>query len=276
MFTYITTTTVPSGPKLQVRYGITVEQVSWTTALPALGLALGPLLSSSVAEVFGRRVVMMGGTTVALASTIGAALSPTYATYLIARVFQGLGISPAATIGLAIINDLFLESERGERTGLWVLAVDLGLLVGPIIGGFVDLAGDVWVQWHIAIIFGVLLGLQAFFLPETLYPRDYMSSQTQNLSSPLDQKEGTALGVLPGPTALPRRTKQLPFINVAPVPGLERLSLNRSISELFDVLKHFTVPISIATYCFGWYWWIMCVITMVPTAYTEFSAQIQQ
>ena len=92
-----------------------------------------------------------------------------------ARFFQGLGVSPGATVGLAAIvsippipddgmpeitctclygqsmrdfhyfgpnqlpnnlqNDMFYEHERGQKIGLWVLAIDSGLLVGPIIGG---------------------------------------------------------------------------------------------------------------------------------------------
>jgi MFS family permease len=42
---------------------------------------------------------------------------------------------------LAIINDIFVEHERRQKVGLWVLAIDLGLLFGPLIGGFV-----IWVN----------------------------------------------------------------------------------------------------------------------------------
>ncbi len=50
MFTYITTTTVPSFPDLQEQLGISYSQVNWTVAIPALGLAVGPLLWSSLAD----------------------------------------------------------------------------------------------------------------------------------------------------------------------------------------------------------------------------------
>jgi len=32
---------------------------------------------------------------------------------------------------LVIVNDLFFDYERGEKLGLWVLAIDSGLLHGP-------------------------------------------------------------------------------------------------------------------------------------------------
>lgn len=29
------------------------------------------------------------------------------------------------------VNDLFFDYERGQKLGLWVLAIDSGLLLGP-------------------------------------------------------------------------------------------------------------------------------------------------
>ena len=166
LFTYVTTTTVPSFPDLQEFYGISYSQVNWTVAIPALGLAVGPLFWSSFADMFGRRIVFLIGTVVALVATIGAAEAKSYDGYMAARFFQGFGVSPAATVGLAIINEyvrsdepthpfhrcrascpspaftgpadifsldsLFFEHERGQKVGLWVLALDMGLLVGPL------------------------------------------------------------------------------------------------------------------------------------------------
>lgn len=105
MFTYITTATVPSFPQIQEHYHITLAQVNWTVAIPALGLAVGPLFWSSLADIFGRRIIFIIGTVIALVSTIGAAVADTYGDYMAARFFQGFGVSPAATVGLAIINE---------------------------------------------------------------------------------------------------------------------------------------------------------------------------
>ena len=90
MFTYITTTTVPSFPDLQEKFGISYSQVNWTVAIPALGLAVGPLIWSSLADIYGRRVIFIVGTTMALAATIGAGKASDYANYMAARFFQGM------------------------------------------------------------------------------------------------------------------------------------------------------------------------------------------
>lgn len=157
---------MPSFFELRWLYGIGHSQVTWTIAIPALGLAVGSLLWSSLADTFGRRIVFLVGTVVALAATIGAAEAKSYDGYMAARFFQGFGVSPAATVGLAIINEyvrsdkstrplrrrlapcpgpasasaadvfspdsLSFEHERGRRVCQWVVALHMGLLFGPL------------------------------------------------------------------------------------------------------------------------------------------------
>lgn len=102
LFTYITTTTVPSFAEIQNQYGINYSQVNWTVAIPALGLSVGPLIWSSLGDIYGRRLIFLLGTSIALVSTIGAAVANSYGGYMAARFFQGFGVSPASTVGMAI------------------------------------------------------------------------------------------------------------------------------------------------------------------------------
>jgi MFS family permease len=250
MFTYITTTTVPSFPVLEETYEATLEMINWTVAIPALGLSLGPLLWASPADIIGRRPILILGTIMALAATIGAALAPTYQGYMAARFFQGLGVSPASNVGLAVINDVFFEHERGQKLGLWVLAIDMGLLFGPLIGGFVSLAGHQWIQWLTAILLGVILLAEVVFLPETLYPRRLMSA------------EGKEKGEV-------KRTKTLGMANVKPLPGMTHPKVWDTLVRFIKTFKFAAVSVAVMTYCFGWYWWVLSVVTLVPVAYGE-------
>ncbi|KAK4446759.1 MFS transporter [Podospora aff. communis PSN243] len=250
MFTYITTTTVPSFPVLEETYEATLEMINWTVAIPALGLSLGPLLWASPADIIGRRPILILGTIMALAATVGAALAPTYQGYMAARFFQGLGVSPASNVGLAVINDVFFEHERGQKLGLWVLAIDMGLLFGPLIGGFVSLAGHQWIQWLTAILLGVILLAEVVFLPETLYPRRLMSAE--------GQEKGDV-----------KRTKTLGMANVKPLPGMTHPKVWDTLVRFIKTFKFAAVSVAVMTYCFGWYWWVLSVVTLVPVAYGE-------
>ncbi|KAL8687747.1 MAG: hypothetical protein Q9218_006171 [Villophora microphyllina] len=275
MFTYITTTTVPSFPQLQDSLGISYSQVNWTVAIPALGLAVGPLFWSSLADIYGRRIIFMTGTIIAFAATIGAAASKDYGGYMAARFFQGFGVSPAATVGMAVVMDLFYEYERGQKLGLWVLAIDTGLLVGPIIGGFMDLVSAEWIQWLTAILFAVLLVLEFLFMPETLYPRNYMLDRM-----PLAHSGGTDIEKIgqskvdPAKVDLTRTTK-LFFLNFRPVPGMRHPKPWDSVLRFILTFRYPIVVAGVLAFCFTWYWWILCIITMIPAAYVQYSPQIQ-
>ncbi|KAL8989857.1 MAG: hypothetical protein Q9169_008265 [Polycauliona sp. 2 TL-2023] len=275
MFTYITTNTVPSFPELQEELGISYSQVNWTVALPALGLAVGPLFWSSLADIYGRRTIFLTGTLIAFAATLGAGGANNYSGYMAARFFQGFGVSPGSTVGMAVIMDLYFEYERGQKFGLWVLAIDSGLLVGPIIGGFIDLVSPDWIQWLSAIQFAVLLALEFFFMTETLYPRTYMLARMPkeiageaDLEKVADQKGDAAEVEL-------KRTKKLMAFNIKPVPGLRHPKPWDTLIRFSLTFKYAVVVIAVLGYSFVWYWWILCIITMIPAAYVQYSPQIQ-
>ncbi|KAL8668815.1 MAG: hypothetical protein Q9168_006567 [Polycauliona sp. 1 TL-2023] len=275
MFTYITTNTVPSFPELQEQLAISYSQVNWTVALPALGLAIGPLFWSSLADIYGRRIIFLIGTLIAFAATLGAGGSNNYSGYMAARFFQGFGVSPGSTVGMAVIMDLYYEYERGQKFGLWVLAIDTGLLVGPIIGGFIDLVSADWIQWLSAIQFAVLLILEFFFMTETLYPRTYMLARM-----PKEMEGGADLEKVADQKGNPdevelKRTRKLMILNIRPVPGLRHPKPWDSLVRFVLTFRYAVVVIAILTYSFAWYWWLLCIITMIPAAYVQYSPQIQ-
>ncbi|KAL8705100.1 MAG: hypothetical protein Q9201_001783 [Fulgogasparrea decipioides] len=275
MFTYITTTTVPSFPELQDQLGISYSQVNWTVAIPALGLAVGPLFWSSLADIYGRRIIFIAGTIIAFAATIGAAAAKGYGGYMAARFLQGFGASPAATVGMAVVMDLFYEHERGQKLGLWVLAIDTGLLAGPIIGGFIDLVSAAWIQWLTAILFGVLLVLEFVFMPETLYPRNYMLGRMPPGSSGAEDVE-RASQFKEDPAKLElTRTTRLKVLNFRPVPGMRHPKPWDSLIRFVLTFKFSVVVVGVLAYCFTWYWFMLTIITMVPAAYVQYSPQIQ-
>jgi len=69
---------------------------------------------------------MVAACFVAFVASIGSALATNYAGYMAARFMQGWGVGPASTVGLAMLQDIYSEQERGEKVGYWTLAIDLG------------------------------------------------------------------------------------------------------------------------------------------------------
>lgn len=133
MLTYFTTTPIPSFAFLQEQLNIDYSQVSWSFALPCLGLAAGPLIAGALADTYGRRPILIASTALAVvASGCTAIKTINFGGYMAARFFQGLGAGPSANIGLVIINDISWQHERGLRVGMWTIAANCGTVLGGV------------------------------------------------------------------------------------------------------------------------------------------------
>jgi MFS family permease len=129
----MTTTTVESFFLLQEQFDASYSEVNWTLAIPPLGLAIGPLLFTSLADTWGRRPILIVTCALSMLAT-GCTTIQTinYDTYMFFRFLQGIGAGPAVVVGFAIIGDISFEHERGFGVGLWVLAINAAATFGII------------------------------------------------------------------------------------------------------------------------------------------------
>ncbi|KAH8897595.1 MFS general substrate transporter [Thozetella sp. PMI_491] len=265
LMTYLTTAPIPSFFLLEDQFNATYEQTNWTFAIAAFGLIFGPLLTGGAADIYGRRVCTIFSTALTLFAT-GCTAIPTQnvSAYMFERFLQGVGAGSACNLGLSIINDLSFQHERGFRVGLWALAANLGTLLGGVFGGLIVTVNQFWVPYHVAIAFAILLLLEIFLLPETLYPRDHM------LEVESREDDGSREDV--------QRTRTLPFlvsvIRVA-IPAIVYPKLWTPWIVVYKLWSYPTITISLMAYIFGQYWWFVAIMTMEPLAYEDKSPQIQ-
>jgi hypothetical protein len=125
-------------------------------------------------------------------------------------------------------------------------------------------------------------------MPETLYPRNKMLQQMPRLDghkalrTDVEKQsfgDNTAVTTV-SPTSEVlhsdlRRTKNLPFINWRPVPGMRHPKPWDSITRFLITFQQPAVVLAILGFSFSWYWWVLSVITMVPAAYAQYTPLIQ-
>lgn len=134
------------------------------------------------------------------------------------------------------------------------------------VGGLIDIVGPVWINWLMAMMFGVLLILEFAFLPETLYPRNHMLAR----STPKEVYQ--EYGFLQVEV---ERTTNLSFINVKPLPGMRHPRPWDSLVRFFLTFQYPVIVLPVIAYCFSWYWWILSIITMIPAAYPTYAPSVQ-
>lgn len=102
-----------------------------------LTTSLQVLAWNPVADHIGRRPVMLISLMLTIIATCGVAKSTTYATIMVARVFQGFGICAPCSLGAAYVKDMYASKDRGQALGLWTLGTTAGPFIGPFVSGYV-------------------------------------------------------------------------------------------------------------------------------------------
>lgn len=98
------------------------------------------------------------------------ALSPTYVSFCIARVFAGLASSWSQTVPPSTIADIFVKQVRGSKISMYAVAVVVAPAIAPVFCGLV-VTYHSWrvLFWIILGMGGLQLALFFFLVPETLW-----------------------------------------------------------------------------------------------------------
>jgi hypothetical protein len=91
-----------------------------------MGLGIGSVIFSPTAILFGKRPVYLFSSIIFVASAVWCALSPSFTSLLLARIFQGIAVSPVECLPSATIAEIFFLHERAFRIGEFSQGTVLG------------------------------------------------------------------------------------------------------------------------------------------------------
>ncbi|KAL0261864.1 hypothetical protein SLS55_003296 [Diplodia seriata] len=114
-------------------YDVSTASVALTTGLYMLGLGLGSVVASPTAILYGKRPVYLFGVILFILSAVWCALSPNYVSLLIARIVQGVAVSPVECLPSATIAEIFFLHERAYRLGVYTLLLLGGKNLVPLV-----------------------------------------------------------------------------------------------------------------------------------------------
>ncbi|MFD5087096.1 MFS transporter [Kitasatospora sp. NPDC058406] len=123
-------------PSIRDGIGLTDDGASWV--VNSYGLAFGALLLAGgrLADLLGRRRVLLGGLALFAASSAAAGLAPSGAALITARTVQGLAAAAVAPAALALVTDVFPPGPgRGRAFGVWGAVSGAGGAAGVLLGG---------------------------------------------------------------------------------------------------------------------------------------------
>ena len=134
--------------KVAATYNVSIPKVALTTGLYMMGLGLGSVIASPTAILYGKRPVYLVGIILFIISAIWCALSPNYASLVVARIFMGLAVSPVECLPSATIAEIFYLHERAYRLGIYTLLLLSGKNLVPLVSAaIIQGLGWRWVFW---------------------------------------------------------------------------------------------------------------------------------
>ena len=147
-------------PAIGREFALNASLLGWIATSMLLAQSVFVVPFGKIADIYGRKKLMITGTIVYTAGCVFAALSPSIAFLLFSRVVQGLGASMIFGTSVAILTSVFPPEKRGWALGWNVSAVYLGLTAGPFIGGILTS----YMGWRSIFWLSVPLGLVSLFL----------------------------------------------------------------------------------------------------------------
>src|SRR6202042_1908171 len=127
------------------------------------------MLSGSVADRVGRRMIFQIGLAVFTIGSLACSLAPSLGALGAFRALQAGGGSRVNPVPVAIVTNTFTEpEERAKAIGFWGSTFGISVATGPVIGGaLVDSVGWRGVFWvNIPVGVAAIL-LTALYVPES-------------------------------------------------------------------------------------------------------------
>ena len=170
-----------------------IEVTVVATAMPSIaeqlgGLALYPWVYSAyllaqtlsiplygrLADLYGRRMIYVGGVALFLVGSLLCGLAPSMELLVAARALQGLGAGSVLPLTMTIFGDLYEVEARTKLQGAFSLVWGVSSVIGPLTGGVIVLQWSwPWIFW-LNLPFGVVsLTVVGVLLREAGFRREH-------------------------------------------------------------------------------------------------------
>jgi len=132
-------------PDIATSLGTSFDQLQWVVDVYALGLAALVLGAGSLADLYGRRRLYLGGLTLFALSSLACGLAPNAELLIVARAVQGIGAAAMFSTTIALLNAIYRGRDRGTAFGIWGAVVGAAAAAGPILGGLLTELSWRWI-----------------------------------------------------------------------------------------------------------------------------------
>ena len=134
---------VPVLPDYATRFNASPTTIGVLFASFGVTLLVLSMPMGAISDRIGRKGPMIAGLALLAASTLAFAYSRSLPMLFVARLLQGAADGMTWIVGFAMIADLYGPEERGRAMGLAMAGSSSGIIIGPVIGGWLYEIGGI-------------------------------------------------------------------------------------------------------------------------------------
>ena len=131
------TVVVPLIPEFPKIFGVSADDSSWLITITLLTAAVGTPIIARMADMFGKRRMMVVALLAMIAGSLVAAIGQTFTAALIGRGLQGLSIA-LVPVGISILRDELPKARVAAATSLMSATLGIGSALALPLSGFIN------------------------------------------------------------------------------------------------------------------------------------------
>ncbi len=151
---------LPAMPSMREALGTDIARMHLTLTTYLAGYAIFHLACGPLADRFGRRPLLMGGTGLFVLACLGCASADTVEELLVYRFIQGIGACVGPTLARTVARDVFGPTRAARALSIIAMLMALAPAVAPGLGGILLL----WLPWPIIFFFLATYGVVMILL----------------------------------------------------------------------------------------------------------------
>lgn len=160
---------LPAMPAMRIALDTNISGMHLTVSAYLIGFSLFHLLCGPLADRFGRKPILFGGTVLFVLACLGCSLSTTIEELQAWRFAQGVGACVGPTLARTIARDIFGPTRAARAFSIIAMLMALAPAVAPTLGGVMLLV----LPWPSVFVFLAAYGcavivLTLRYLPESL------------------------------------------------------------------------------------------------------------
>jgi DHA1 family bicyclomycin/chloramphenicol resistance-like MFS transporter len=160
---------LPAMPVMMRALDTDIGYMHLTLSAYLAGFAVFHLACGPLADRFGRKPILTGGTLIFVAACLGCANATSVEELLVYRVLQGVGACVGPTLARTVARDLFGPRRAARALSLIAMLMALGPAIAPLLGGVVILV----LPWPVIFLFlatygALMIVLLHIYLPESI------------------------------------------------------------------------------------------------------------